>query len=387
MSTQVATNTTHRHAAAPLRVPRRPPRNDVTQAIQKFLPYAVVFLLSLMIYSSFKSSTPVSYPPYSPPNMLPEETTRSSVDVGSAINERNRRLAQVKRRAEENVDAKIGHWATWRAEQASKLESQKAAAEAQWKQDPTITIPKAVSGAFEKVVSKGEEVINDAMDAADWWKAYGEKIAEEAKQFGSEKLSESQDFAYDAMYAWKQTAGHMKDSAADKLGDLKDVSSEKLEGMQEKISEVKDTLAEKVVDLKETAAEKIGDLKETAAEWTSSRLESFNDLRDEINTRANTLRDETSQAAFDLKHRMESVSVTDKVSSIIDSVKESVMADQKARPHTLQQQWAQIDTDRRASAWMEQLEYLGEDVRQEILRKLNLMDRADCVCDSENPRE
>jgi len=134
MATKVATTTqTQLTHASPLKVPRRPPRNDITQAIQKFLPYAIVFLLSLMIYSSFKNAN-ISSPSYYPPNSAPSTNNDLSSFARDHINSRAQRLQELKSRSEQSSNVQVSEWTMWMEQKADELRSKLAAAKSQLEQ-------------------------------------------------------------------------------------------------------------------------------------------------------------------------------------------------------------------------------------------------------------
>lgn len=247
MSTQVATSHTVQ-TRAPLKVPKRPPMNHVAKAIQKFLPIVVGFLLTMVIYSYIRPSTTV-YPPYSPPN-VGEDTPDRYGELGdfarNTINKRAEMFEEMKRKSE--GEARTGEWQVWRGKQTSELKQKLEDAKAQGAkimdkagdmvndlQKKSGTAIKDTANAFK---SMGEEAKDHTIDAADWWKDYGEKLVDDANDFSAA----AQEFAYDAIYAWKQKAAAMKETTKDKLEDLKDAGEDVLESGKQKAENVIDEL-------------------------------------------------------------------------------------------------------------------------------------------------
>jgi len=205
MSTKVATNIqtqTHTlHARAPFKVPRRPPKNDVTQTIQKFLPYVVVFLLSLMVYSSFKTPSSSSYPPYSPPNSLEEPAPSRLVQyLHEMLTKRMQGLEEIMARGDANTDVKnIGSWGAWRVKKAEELNSKLQAAKSQ-------------RGRKVEAALKELNKLNGPRDS----------MRVEMKQRPMTEKRAGGFAAYDSMHAWKQTVEAVKERTVSDVRDTVD---------------------------------------------------------------------------------------------------------------------------------------------------------------------
>lgn len=231
MST-VSTSHTTVHTRAPLKVPKKPPMNYTAKAIQQFLPIAVAFLVAMVLYSYIRPSTTV-YPPYYPPN-VGEEPSKLGELGDFARNIMNKRAATFERLTRNNGEARQGRpgeWKVWNDKKTSELKHKLEGAKVQGENvmskagEVVHDIQMKAVGA---VKSMSEEVVDRTIDAGEWWTQYGEKLVDETNELSTA----AQDFAYDAIYAWKQKAAHLKEATKDKLEDLKESGESAIEDLK-----------------------------------------------------------------------------------------------------------------------------------------------------------
>jgi gas vesicle protein len=264
--------------------------NHVTLGIQKFIPYAVVFLLSLVIYSALRPSSPAAYPPYSPERFGEDMSSQEEISrfARELISERQHRFEEVMRRSENQVGAKAADWKLWSDKKASELK-QKIEEAKMHQEKMAPRAQEVMSEMLQKSAAKetvdtirhvSEDIKETAMDAADWWKQHGEQLAEDFQAFKEEKVAATQQFAYDALYAWNHKAEALKDATKEQLEVAKDVAKEKLDDVKDVAHEAKEVASEKLGDMKELAQEKFEELKDTAKDTLHTMQDKLEDAKD-----------------------------------------------------------------------------------------------------------
>jgi len=386
MTTQVATSHTI-HTRAPLKVPRRPPMNHVANAIQKFLPIAVVFLMAMVAYSYIRPAKTV-YPPYYPPNVGMQSNRYEELGefAKNTINKRAEMFDTLKRNSGLSPESSAAEWKMWSNNKANELKQKLESAKSQG-ENVMETASEVVSKLQKKsgVTAKDTDAMDHTIDAADWWKEYGEKLVDDAKEFSSA----AQDFAYDAVYAWKQKAADMKEAAKDKLEDLKDASGEALDAGKEKAEHTIEDLKEKGEDTVQNAKDTLQSAKDTAAEVLSSASDKVHKTLDksveELSKRLEGLKEGILRAGFDtdntkksplsnlklVPQRLDNNTMASKLSSFIERVKEGLIHDEEVR-HALSMkaEWENVDFEHKVNSIVQQVCLLGDDVVAEVLNRL-----------------
>jgi len=330
-----------------------------------------------MLYSHFNPSKTAEYPPYSPPNTLGEDAAgvrEGLANFARYTSTRRAEMLEELRRRETNPDVNVGEWNMWTGEKVKELKQKMDAATAQAKQ-PINTAKDVVSEMTAKVMGTSKDSLKEeVMDAADWWKTYGEKLVEDAKEVGSEKLADTQDFAYDAFYAWKQKAGDLKEVAQDKLHDIKGLG-EMLEVGKEKVEEVIAATSEGLQGMSQDAwnvahntLEKVAEVGKDALEEVSNRVEGLKEgVRAQADSgRVEKLRLPRAQALHDSNNTLRN-----KVASLVERVKEGLVEDEEVRHEaSVHAEWDNLDLQGKIGSIVNQLCMLGDDVIEGVMRKL-----------------